>query len=812
MSGMGLWLRWSWRDMRARWVQVAAIALVIALGTGTFAGLGSTARWRRQSADASYEVLGFRDLEVELSEGSLVPEGTLLGAVAGLEPGLVAAAEERLRFPIQVDASTGTQVILVPGVVIGVPLAGGGPQIDRLQAVAGRGLAEGDAGAAVVLLERNFAEVYELPASGSVSVAGGRELAYVGHASAPDYFVVMSEDGSGFQVQANFAALFTSLETAQSLAGAAGQVNRLLIGLAPGADPAEAEAAVTAALAARLPDVGVTVVPRDEHPGYAMIYQDIENDQQTFSIFAMLIFVGAVAAAFNLTARLVEAQRREIGIAMALGVPRRRIAVRPLLVAAQIALLGVALGVAVGWVIGVGMRQVLEGFFPLPIWVTSFQGAAFGGAAAVGFAAPFAAAAYPVWRAVRVRPIEAIRPAHLTRRVRMRWWHVARKPGNTFRRLPVRNLARAPRRTLLTAVGIASSIAVLTALLGMIDSFLHTIDVGEREILAGQADRVIVEFDGLYRADAPEITAVLGSPTLARAEASLTIPGRLGSGAGSFEVYLGLTDLEGSAWLPSLVAGTREGGEGLIISRKAAADLGVEPGDTVLLTHPRRTGEDSYGFGLTVVEVIGIHAAPYRFLVNMDASQAEAMGLAGLVNQVNATPAPGYSVDDVKRALFAIEAVSSVQPATVVADTFRDLLGRFIGLLRVVQGAVFVLALAIAFNSASLNLDERARDHATMFAFGVSRRQAVGLAMIEGALLGLLATALGLAAGFGLVQWFVGSVFPRTAPEIGLLRWITPQTLVVVVVMGVAAVALAPLLTVRKLGRMDLPGTLRVME
>ena len=30
--------------------------------------------------------------------------------------------------------------------------------------------------------------------------------------------------------------------------------------------------------------------------------------------------------------------------------------------------------------------------------------------------------------------------------------------------------------------------------------------------------------------------------------------------------------------------------------------------------------------------------------------------------------------------------------------------------------------------------------------------------------------------------------------------------------MGVAAVALAPLLTMRKMGRMDLPGTLRVME
>jgi putative ABC transport system permease protein len=361
-------------------------------------------------------------------------------------------------------------------------------------------------------------------------------------------------------------------------------------------------------------------------------------------------------------------------------------------------------------------------------------------------------------------------------------------------------------------VGIASAIAVLTALLGMIDSFARTIDVGEQQILAGQMDRVIVELDAAYPADAPEVGAVLGSPTVARAEASLAVPGRLGTGDASFEVIIGLTDLAGSAWLPGLVTGVRQGGEGIVISRKAATDLGVGVGDTLLVTHPRRSGEDSYDFGLTVVEVSGIHAAPYRFLAYMDASQAAGMGLAGVVNQVNATPAPGYTVDDVKRSLFAVGAVSSVQPATVVADTFRDLLGRFIGLLRVVQVAVFVLALAIAFNSASLNLDERARDHATMFAFGVSRRRALGLAMAEGALLGVLATAIGLAAGFGLVQWFVGSVFPRTAPEIGLLRWITPQSLAVVAAMGVAAVALAPLLTVRRMGRMDLPGTLRVME
>lgn len=792
---------------------MAAIALVVALGTGTYAGLGSTARWRQLSADASFALLGFRDLEVQLSEGSVAPQGSLLDAVAGIEPGLIAGGEERLKIRSQMDASTAEQTILVPGVVIGISLEGGGPQIDRLQVVAGRALNPGDAGAATALVERNFAEFYELPAEGVLRIGGGRPLRYVGFASSPEYFIVIPEDGSGFFLQANFAAVFTSLETAQDLAGLSGSVNRLLLRLAPGADAVRAKQAVEAALTARFPELAATVHPGPEHAAYSMIYQDIENDQQTFAVFALLIFVGAVAAAFNLTTRLVEAQRREIGIAMALGLSPRRIALRPILVGAQIALLGVGLGVAVGYIISLLMRGVLQGFFPLPIWLTSFQGSSFLAAAAVGFAAPFAAVLYPVWRAVRVQPIEAIRPAHLTRRLTMRWWRRPRRPGNTFRRLPWRNLARAPRRTVLTALGIASAIAVLTALLGMVDSFFHTVDVGEREILAGNPDRVIVDFDRTYPLGAPEVKAVVDSPVVQDAEASLTVPARLEAAESGVSVLVGLVDLDASVWVPNLVEGSREGADGgIVISRKAATDLRAAVGDSVTLRHLRRTGESSYSFAASVVTIAGIHAAPYRFLSYMDAAQAEIMGLSGLVNQVNAAPAAGMTADDVKRGLFRVGAVASVQPATVVAETFRDVLERFIGLLRVVQGAVFLLALAIAFNSASLNLDERARDHATMFAFGVPVRRALRLAMIEATLLGLLATALGLGAGYGILRWFVASIFPRTAPDIGLTLWITPQTLLVVVGMGVAAVALAPLLTARKMRRMDLSGTLRVME
>src|SRR5512138_1308849 len=104
MSSRALWLRWSWRDLRARWAQVFALALVIALGTGTYASLLSTSAWRTRSNDASFALLHTHDLRVALAQGSTAEEGRLAALVAGIPAaGDVTAARERLVVPTQVS-------------------------------------------------------------------------------------------------------------------------------------------------------------------------------------------------------------------------------------------------------------------------------------------------------------------------------------------------------------------------------------------------------------------------------------------------------------------------------------------------------------------------------------------------------------------------------------------------------------------------------------------------------------------------------------------------------------------------------------
>ncbi|MEP0763649.1 MAG: ABC transporter permease, partial [Chloroflexota bacterium] len=78
MTNWGLWLRWSWRDLRARWLQVTAIALIIALGTGVFAGLSGQKMWRIDSHNLSYDRLHMYDLKLSLASGSYLNGDELL--------------------------------------------------------------------------------------------------------------------------------------------------------------------------------------------------------------------------------------------------------------------------------------------------------------------------------------------------------------------------------------------------------------------------------------------------------------------------------------------------------------------------------------------------------------------------------------------------------------------------------------------------------------------------------------------------------------------------------------------------------------
>jgi len=812
---LGLLLRWSGRDLRARWVQVAAIALIIALGSGFYSGLSSTSEWRRQSYDASYAATQPADLRLTLATGSFVPADTLRDVARQIpDRSGVIAASPRLGGPVQVDASTRTQTIIVPGSILGVDVTGADGAVSLPTAVKGRSLAPADDGRAVVLLDPHMARFYHLPAAGRLELSGGRTVRYVGLGSTPEGFVVIDQAGHQSSA-ADYAPLVTSLATAQQILDQPGQANDLAIRLAPGADASAVQAQIDRAMATAAPGVGYSWTTRAQDPARVLLYSGVDNTQRLYTIFAVLLLAGAAFGAFNLMVRIIEAQRREIGVAMALGTPPARIALRPLLLGLEVAVAGAALGVGIGLLLAELFGSVLRSAEPLPVWVTSFQVGVFLRGTALGVLVPLVAVILPVRRAVRVAPIDAIRTTAVSaggvglspRLARLRL------PGNSIAQIPVRNVLRSTRRSILTALGIAATITVLVALMGLVDSFFTTIDLARTVIADDAGTRSLVALDRFHLVDDPQVRAIRSSPVIKQSTADIRVVGSVRSSTASLDVVVEIADLRHGLWSPPLSAGAMTGTEpGLVLAEKAAHDLGVKPGDTITLHHPRRDGLTSYTFVDSRVRVLGLTPLPLRFIVFTDASAAQLMNLQGTTNLLTVSRARGVSDETFMRTIYALPGVGSVTSPSTTVRAISSQLDEILGILRIVDGALVLLAALIAFNSTAINVDERAREQATMFAFGLPVRSVLGIAVAESVITGLAGTLLGIGLGRLVLSWIVTRLLPDVVPDIGVVDHVAWSTAAVALALGVLAVSAAPLLSYRRLAHMDIPSTLRVME
>jgi putative ABC transport system permease protein len=660
------------------------------------------------------------------------------------------------------------------------------------------------------VLDLAFARQNGLPATGLLHVAGGSLVRYTGIGQSPEYFMGGGGGTAVFLSQKTFAVLFTSLQTAQQLAGAPGRVNDLVLTLKPGASRAM-QGELRSALAVLKPPVSATVTTRADIPSYRVLYDDIKGDEQLWRAIAILVLAGAAFATLNLTTRIVEAQRREIGIGMALGMRPWLLAVRPLLFAAQVALIGVVFGIGVGYLVGIPLAGVFKSLLPLPAWRTPFQAGTFAQAAVIGFVLPFAAAAWPVWRAVRVQPVEAIQVGHLAARgsglAPLLAW--LRLPGRGYHEIPLRNVLRTPRRSALTLLGVAAAIATLVTIIGLLDTFRATLGSASAELLRTAPGRVTVSLDSYYPMTSPVVAAVRRLPAAGHVQAGLIVPGTVRAHGSSVGVAAEVLPV-GAAWTPALSAGQFSGG--LVLSRKAAADLGVRVGDVVTFRHPRAAVGGLVTVS-SVVPVAGIDPNPMRaFAYLTPATAGRLLHLAGMTNLLTVLPAPGHSTVDVQRALLNTAHVASAQSVRAATDGLRSSLDQFTGILNVAAGVALLLVFLIAFNTASIGTDERSREHATMMAFGLPIPTVLGLITTESVLVGALGTVIGLAAGYGLLAWLTATTIAGVMPEIGVTAALSGGTMAAALLLGAVTVAAAPLFTLRRLRRIDVPSALRVAE
>lgn len=740
--------------------------------------------------------------------GLTTDRATLVAAIEKASRHSVGRVEARLVVFAPATAIRGRVIVPAAGEVVG---ASAQPGIDRLRVTAGRGLRQGDGN--VALLEAHFAEQHHLPPAGKIRI-GSIDVGYVGIALSPEYPNLTTTSGESIQGQATRAVVFAPIGLARRIGGVAlDRVNDAVVQVRPGSDVAHTTRALRRALATDLPGVAVTVTARRDEPSVRALYDEIASERQLFDVFALLILAGAGFAAFSLTKRVVEAQRRDIGIAMSLGVPRHMIAIRTLLFAVEITVVGVTLGVGTGWVIANWVLSVIRERAPLPFWQTSFQTGVFLRGAVLSLIVPLAASALPVWRAIRVAPVEALLPPHL-RPGRHRLTHVVRRvrlPGAITLQTPVRRIVRAPARSALTIMAIAFIMAPLLAAFGATDSTSATIDSGERVLMGRAGDRLIVDLASYQPLDSQLVTTIAGSPLVEHATVGLNTGGYLVRDRRSVGVSLSMVDLASALSAPPSIARLHLHLGGIVISKKAAADLHLRVNDEVIFRHPRRSGT-GFRFVDSRLPVTAVHESPYRFVAYMDLRDESIFGLDGIVNTMKVVPRAGVSMPRLQRAVADMPGVASALPAASLSRTMRDLLAVVGDLFVILQIIIASLAFLVAFNASSIAAEERAREHATMFAFGIGIRRVVFMAVAESVLLGIVGVGLGIGFGAAVLHWILNGVFPAAVPDLAVVQSVATSSYLLTVAIGLIAATAAPGLNVRRLRTMNIPGALRYVE
>jgi putative ABC transport system permease protein len=201
-----------------------------------------------------------------------------------------------------------------------------------------------------------------------------------------------------------------------------------------------------------------------------------------------------------------------------------------------------------------------------------------------------------------------------------------------------------------------------------------------------------------------------------------------------------------------------------------------------------------------------------RIPVYMDIKDAEILNLDGDVNALYVDPASGIKTADIERALTQTEGVALVRRVAGNIDTLEGFFEDFIGIFQAIQFIVLAMAFLVAFNTTRTNMEERQRDIATMFAFGTRVRTTVRMAMTENLIIGLLGTAVGIGLGWLLLNTMLLEMFARDAPDLGTTMSVSSATYAWAVLIGVIVVTVTPIFLTRRLTKMDIPSTLRVVE
>lgn len=708
--------------------QAAAIALVIAAGVMSLVTMTGLVSTLEETRSAYYDRYRLAEVFVPAARAP----GTVADRLADI-PG-VAVVETRVTGLGTLDLPDLTRPL--PARFLSLPPSGQ-PALNAVVLTGGR-MPDPTAESEALLLD-GFAKARGIAPGDrlSVTLAGvKRQVRIVGRAMAPE-FVFSTAPGEMVPDDGRFAVLWMGRAPLAAALDLDGAFNEALLTLARDADPRDVIGAVD-----RLMDPwgGQGAYGLADLPSNRFVTEEITGLRGSAVMVPPVFLAVAVFLLYVVIARMVQAEREQIGLLKAFGYTSAEVSAHYAKLVIVIAVLGALVGIALGAVSGRSMAGLYQQYYKFPFLVFRLEPATFALGIGVAVAAALAAAALVLRRLFALTPAVAMRPPAPAdysglagRAARLMAW--LDQPA----RMVLRRVLRQPGRMAASVAGIAAGMALAGGMLTVMDGFTRAVvlnfEVIDRSDMAVSFTRP-VSGQALYElAHLPGVLAV---------EPQRSAPVRFEAGRASYRGAV--TGLDHGAVLNRAVGTGMETLDppegGILLSRPLARILNAVPGDTVTLTlldGDRRTLR---------VPVAGVADTLMGAPAFMEIGALNrALGTPGQVNGALLRVDP-LSEESVQAALKDRPGVAGVSVKAEARAAFQTMLDSGAGATRYsMMILAAVIAFGIVYSTARIALSERSRDLASLRVLGFTGGETAFVLLGELALVVLVALPLGALGG-----------------------------------------------------------------
>lgn len=777
------------RDLGRMSGQMVSIAAVVACGIAAMVSLRGNYDSLLRSRDEYYDRQRFADIFVRLRRA---PD-RVTRAVAAL-PG-VAAVEPRIVSFVILDVPGFREP--VTGQLLSLPA-------DPVRGINGiylrRGRFPAPARADEAMVSEVFATAHHFgPGDSMAAVINGRwqRLHIVGVGLSPE-FVYEVGPGQVFPDNERFGVVWMHRDALAPALDLEGSFNDLAVGLSPGASEPGTIAAIDRILA---PYGGTGAYGRDDQVSYAFLRDELVQHRVTGDLIGYL-FLGVAAFLVNLVlARLIAAQREQVGTLKAFGYGNASLALHFLMMALAPVLGGLVVGSALGLWLGRLFTELFARYYHFPTLAYVASPSTLVLAALVSVLAASLGALQALRSVVRLPPAEAMRPEAPARFRRGLLDRLGIAKMGFAVRMAVRYVTRRPVKSALAVAGIAFATSLLVLGRFFTDAMSFMADV---EFRATQQQDAMVTFREVMPAAA--VTELRRLPGVVAAEPFRAVAVQLGHGAR--RVRTSLLGLEPDGHLRRFVTSRLRvvelPADGLLLNRRLADRLAVGAGDVIEVQPlegerlPRQVP-----VGAVFDELMG--NTGYIRLDNLARLLREGHVASGAFLGTDGTADDSLAVD-----LKRLPAVAGVGFKQGLVASFERTLAESMRISTLfLTGFACVIAIAVVYNGLRIAFSERARELASLRVLGFGRGEVATILIGEQAALTVVALPFGCLLGWllcaAITRYFVTDLFriPLVVPAASYL-------LAAGIIL--AATLAAALLIVRRVDRLDLVEALKTRE